>query len=89
MTWHPVRNMPHLPPESDIRPPESSKPSSPTPPRNMPAPGSCFASSWLRIPDTRNGPWLEHLAALKAVAGPCEGTSDAAGPVLPEFASGE
>ena len=56
MTWYPVRNMPHLPLESDIRPPESLTPSSPTPPRNTPAPGNCFASRLLRIPDIRNGP---------------------------------
>ena len=32
---------------------------------------------------------MEHLAALKALGGPYEGTSDADGPVHPEFASGE
>jgi hypothetical protein len=32
---------------------------------------------------------LEHLAALKALDGPRDGTPDAGGPFRPEFASGE
>ena len=32
---------------------------------------------------------VEHLAALNALGGPYEGTSDAGGPVQPEFAAGE
>ena len=32
---------------------------------------------------------FEHLVALKALSGPSEGTSDAGGPVQPEFASGQ